>query len=365
MKLVNVDSLKGGEVLAKDVFCEDGVMLLKQSTRIRQAFKNQLLERNIQEVFISDDMTDSTPPTPLVSERTRALICSELKKQFEIVKNKVLIDATVLNEITAMLLKEIPVTPAAYDILDIHINDESTYQHSITVSILSALVCRNLKLPADLTHEITVGALMHDVGKMIIPNDILNKPSRLSNNEYEIIKSHTSLGYQMIKDYPDFSLITKLVVLCHHEREDGSGYPLGKSHDLHIGPKIVAACDILDALITDRAYRKAVPLNQALMMLRGEKISSDVRKSLENLLEFYPVDSMVLLNTGEIAIVESNQSTNIKCPKVRTVYNLKDTSYISKRIDLTLSPETTIVRKLDINETLNKIIKNEPFLINN
>ena len=364
MKLIDVDSLRGGEVLAQDVFCKDGVMLLKKSTRIRHAFKQNLLERNIQNVYITEGAIEPEKPTALISDKTRLLICDELKKQFTLVKDKITINAEVINEIGIILLKELPNTQAAYDILDIHSNDMSTYEHSITVAILSALVCRKLNLDSDLTHQITVGALLHDVGKIIIPNEILNKPSKLDNSEFEIIKTHPTLGYQMIKDYSELNPISKLIVLCHHEREDGSGYPLGKSDDLHIGPKIVGACDILDALITNRAYRHAIPLNQALLMLRGEKISNKVRKAIEDLLEFHPIDSIVLLNTGDIAVVESNHSTNIKCPRVRTIYNLKDSSYISKKIDLSSTPQITIIKKLDLNEVLNKIIKNQPLSFN-
>lgn len=358
---VDVHSLCGGEVLAQDVICTDGVLLLKKCTRIRQAFVNKLVERNVQKVFISENVIEPDTPSPIISNQTRKLIGEELQKQFILVKDKVTIDADVFNEISAILLEEIPNSKVAYDILDIHVNDSSTYEHCITVAIFSALVAQRLNLPYDIMHQITVGALLHDVGKIIIPNDILNKPSRLTDTEFEVVKTHTTLGYQMIKDHSELTPISKLIVLCHHEREDGSGYPLGRAEDLHIGAKIVAACDIFDALITDRVYRRAIPLNQALLILRGEKISSEVRKSLEDLLEFHPIDSFVLLNTGEIAVVESNHTTNIRRPKVRTIYNLKNESYISKKIDLSVAQDINIIKKLDINEALNKILKNQPF----
>jgi HD-GYP domain-containing protein (c-di-GMP phosphodiesterase class II) len=174
------------------------------------------------------------------------------------------------------------------------------------------------------------------------------------------MKTHSTLGYQMIKEYEDISPTSKLIVLNHHEREDGSGYPSGNGANLHIGAKIVGACDILEALITERPYRRAVSLEQALLILRSERISIEVRVALEQLLEFYPIDTIVLLNTSEIGIVESTHSGDIKRPVVKTIYSLKNNDYISNKVDLISQPDTYIIKKLDINDTIRKILSNQP-----
>ena len=360
MKFTTVNSLSGREILARDVLNEDGSILLKKSTRMREAFKKHLLDNHIEKIYIEDGLKVPENPTQIVSHETKVLLENELKNQFEVVKDKIGLDTKLLDDISSIILEEVPTTPAAYDILDIRINDPLTYEHSISVAILTALVCQKLNLPHHLSSEITIGALLHDVGKMIIPSEIVNKQSKLTDEEYQIIKKHPSLGYQMIKDYEDISATSKLIVLNHHEREDGSGYPSGNGANLHIGAKIVGACDILEALITERPYRRAIPLEQALLILRGEKIADEVRIAIEQLLEFYPIDTIVLLSTSQIAIVESTHSQNIKRPIVKTIYCLKANGYVSNKIDLMASQEVSIIRKLDINDTIRKILMNQP-----
>jgi len=299
-------------------------------------------------------------PTQIISNKIKILLENELKKQFEVIQNKMAITPEMIDDISSILLDEIPTTPAAYDLLDIRINDSITYEHSISVAILTALVCKKLDLPHTLSSEITIGALLHDIGKMIIPREIVNKQSKLTDKEYSIMKTHSTLGYQMVKDYEDISSTSKLIVLNHHKREDGLGYPSGNSAELSIGAKIVRACDILEALITERPYRRAIPLEQALLILRSEMISDEVRLALEQLLEFYPLDTIVLLNTGEIAIVVSTHAQDIKHPIVKTIYDLKANGYVSNKIDLFVHPKINVVRKLDINDTIRKILSNQP-----
>lgn len=360
MKYTTVSSLSGREILARDVLCEDGSVLLKKSTRMREVFKKQLLANNIEKVYIEDGLKVPENPTQIVSHETGVLLSNELKKQFEVVRNKISIGPELLDDVSNILLEDVPTTPAAYDILDIRVNDAVTYEHSISVAILAALVCKKLSLPHRLSSEITIGALLHDVGKMIIPRTIVNKQSKLTDEEYDIMKTHPTLGYQMIKDYEDISSTSKLIVLNHHEREDGSGYPSGNGSNLHIGAKIVGACDILEALITERPYRRAIPLEQALLILRSERISDEVRIAIEQLLEFYPIDSIVLLSTGEVAIVESTHSKDIKRPVVKTIYDLKANGYVSEKINLMTTPNVSITKKLDVNDTIRKILSNQP-----
>ncbi len=360
MKFTTVSSLSGREILARDVLYKDGTVLLKKSTRMREAFKQQLLVNGIEKIYIEDGMKDPHTPTQIVSHETRLLLSNELKKQFDIVRNKISVNPEILNDISNILLEDVPTTPAAYDLLDIRVNDTITYEHSICVAILTALVCKQLNLSHTLSSEITIGALLHDIGKMIIPRDIVNKQSKLTDEEYQIMKDHPTLGYQMIKDYDDISNTSKLIVLNHHEREDGSGYPSGNGAALHIGAKIVGACDILEALITERPYRRAVSLEQALLILRSEKIADEVRIALEQLLEFYPIDTIVLLNTSDIAIVEATHSNDIKRPIVKTIYSLTKNDYVSEKIDLVSCPEVKVVKKLDLNDTIRKVLANQP-----
>ena len=130
-------------------------------------------------------------------------------------------------------------------------------------------------IPVNQTRDIVVGSLLHDIGMIFIPKEILEKTTKLTEEERKTIQNHSEMGYCMIKDDNTISALAKLIVLCHHEREDGSGYPLGKGEDLHIGAKIVAACDVFVAITSERCYREGLSLNEAIILLRKEKLNEN------------------------------------------------------------------------------------------
>lgn len=143
--------------------------------------------------------------------------------------------------------------------------DDYTYRHTIAVGALSSMIGRWLKLPENEQAILTMGAMLHDVGKMRIPEHILNKKDKLSDEEFEIMKQHTVYGYQLIQECKVLDWRSALIALQHHEREDGSGYPFGVTGEM-IDPlsKIVAIADVFHALTSDRTYRNASPFYEIL-----------------------------------------------------------------------------------------------------
>lgn len=135
--------------------------------------------------------------------------------------------------------------------------DDLTYVHSMNVSLICNIFAGWLKLSSEETKKLTLAGLLHDIGKMLIPKEIITKQGKLSENEYEIIKSHTIKGYQVLKDIP-VDISVKYAALMHHERQDGSGYPNGfNASQVHEYAKIIAIADVYDAMTSNRSYRKA------------------------------------------------------------------------------------------------------------
>lgn len=355
MRLVNINYINGYETLARDIIVNEGVILLRKGTKLKTPLVKKLREFNIQQIYIEDQISEGITPDEIISMQEKQMLIKDITEGFAKLKEKLIVDTHVINKIATSLTDKFYSDSIIVDIMNIQKNDDYTYTHCINVAILTTTLCNKLKIDADMTRKIVIGALLHDVGKILVPKDILNKPSKLTDQEFNIMKQHSVLGYDILKDNSELDPVSKLVVLCHHERSDGSGYPLGKTDDLHIGAKVVAACDIFDALVSDRPYRKGFELNEACIILKKEKIDIHVREALEKMIAFYPVGSAVLLSNGVVGIVEKNFAGDLNKPNVRGVYNVRDKCTCEQRICLRDEKELYIVSKLDGIPTIDNI----------
>jgi putative nucleotidyltransferase with HDIG domain len=149
--------------------------------------------------------------------------------------------------------------------------DASTEEHTRRVALLAARVAEELKLPAGLRRDLAVGGLLHDVGKLGVPLEILQKPGPLTDEEFAEIRKHPESGRRLLDELGGFPETVRRLVTDHHERLDGTGYPAGlQSCDLPIETRVLAACDVYDALVSDRVYSAAWPSERALMLLHDE-----------------------------------------------------------------------------------------------
>lgn len=146
--------------------------------------------------------------------------------------------------------------------------DDYTYRHNVAVGIISTLIGKWLKLKPEDLSVLTIAATLHDIGKMRIPDELLTRPGPLTDEEYQLMKKHTTYGYEMIRDTIGTNHLQALVALQHHERMDGSGYPFGVlGNRITDFSKIVAVADVFHAMTSDRFYRKASPLYEVLLQM--------------------------------------------------------------------------------------------------
>lgn len=218
----------------------------------------------------------------------------------------------------------------AIDISALKTSDEYTFKHSVDVATIAMILAKQQGLSKQQIYEIGVAGLLHDVGKTQIPHEILNKPSRLSDKEFEVMKQHSVFGYRMIKDRGEFNEAVLMGILQHHEKINGKGYPMGVD-DSHMTQyaKIISVADIYDALVTERPYKKAFSQRDAVEMIMSMTLELDMTamKSFLESVILYPVDSIVELSNGERARVVQNSPHYILRPTVvgltsGTVYNL-------------------------------------------
>lgn len=347
MRLINIRWLKVGDIIGQDIIDCTGSILLRRSTLFKEAYREKLRQRNINEVYIEDSISEGISPADILSKKVRQEITEDVKNQFNKVRLFLSVDIDIVSKVSQTLIQELTSRNIVCEMKDLKTNHDDTYEHCIGVAILSAIVCKKLELSPEITQKIVMGAILHDIGKMIIPKDILDKPASLTKEEYAIVKTHTTIGYEMIKENPHISPITKVAVLCHHEREDGAGYPLGKGEDLHISAKIVAACDVFHALLSDRSYRKGLPINQAILAAKGESLCPEIRATVEGILAFYPVGCIVKLSSGHISIVEKNYINDLQKPLVRVIYHEGSKSKEQYKLNLQEQEDIWIIHKLD------------------
>lgn len=223
--------------------------------------------------------------------------------------------------------------------------DKLTYIHSINVTLLAIVIGMQMGYTQETLHNLALGALLHDWGKLSISSEILNKPSGLTSSEFELIKQHPICGEQMLRWSKLPEEVVK-VVRQHHERWDGQGYPDGlKGEKIHRNAQIVALADVYDALTEDRPYRRALPPYHALEMIFSginQNFSPDVVHAFKCCLNIYPEKSTVTLNTGEIGTVIAVSPVLPTRPTVRVIYNQQGNRFKEEKIvdlsqDLTLS----------------------------
>lgn len=207
----------------------------------------------------------------------------------------------------------------AIDIGALKTSDEYTFKHSVDVATIAMVLAKQQGFSKKQIHEIGVCGLLHDIGKTKVPLEILNKPGRLDDDEFAIMKQHSVYGYKMIKDRPEYTPAISLGILQHHEKINGKGYPMNVSADkITKYAKILSVADIYDALVTERPYKKAFSQRAAvemIMSMTNELDMSAMQSFLDSII-LYPVDSIVELSNGEKAKVVKNPSHYVLRPTV-------------------------------------------------
>lgn len=220
----------------------------------------------------------------------------------------------------------------ALNIDALKVSDEYTFKHSVDVATISMIIARQSGMDDKDVYNIGMAGLLHDVGKSQIPNEILNKPGRLTEEEFEVMKQHSVYSYRILQDKEDIPQEVLMGVLQHHEKINGKGYPMGVSDkQICAYARILSVADIYDALVTERPYKKAFSQRDAVEMLMSMTDELDIAalQAFLNSVILYPVGSVVKLSNGERARVLANSPGYPLRPKVVNlkngkVYNLSE-----------------------------------------
>jgi len=245
----------------------------------------------------------------------------------------------VVQDITASILRN---SGALTGLLRIKNKDDYTFLHSVTTCALMVAFCHSVDMDADTTRQAGLGSLMHDIGKALVPDAILNKAGRLTEEEYAVIRQHPKNGHQILLRAGTFGAIPLDITLHHHERVDGSGYP-SRLQGARISTlaQMAALVDVYDAITSDRCYRKALTAGEGLRKIyewSRTEFDPHTVQAFIRCIGIYPVGSLVLLESGKLAVVTEAHETNLLAPKVKMFFCTRSNTYLSPQdIDLSRS----------------------------
>lgn len=258
------------------------------------------------------------PAKVQISESVRSRVATGIQYLYQDTQSADFTNAS--KSITDDLMRAIEENDAvAVDIGALKVSDEYTFKHSVDVATMSMIIARRYGLDSNEVYEIGIAGLLHDIGKSKIPNEILNKAGKLTDEEFAMMRQHSTYGYRILEPKPDLSNAIKMGVLQHHEKINGCGYPLKVTGDkIHKFARIISVADIYDALVTERPYKKPFSPRDAVEMLMSMTAELDIealRCFMESVI-LYPVGSDVELSNGEKARVVENIPHAVLRPRV-------------------------------------------------
>ncbi|MBI3221973.1 MAG: HD-GYP domain-containing protein [Nitrosomonadales bacterium] len=214
--------------------------------------------------------------------------------------------------------------------------DDYTYMHSVAVCALMVALARQLGLNEEQTRQAGLAGLLHDVGKMAIPMEILNKPGKLTDEEFAVVKSHPAEGHKMLLEGQGVGDVALDVCLHHHEKVDGSGYPERLANEqISLHAKMGAVCDVYDAVTSNRPYKNGwEPAETLRKMAEWSKGHFDpvIFQAFVKSIGIYPVGSLVKLESNRLAVVIEQTEKSLLLPKVKVFFSIKSNTRIVPEI---------------------------------
>ncbi|SCG83836.1 putative protein aq_2027 [Proteiniborus sp. DW1] len=295
MIFLPLNMIKEGMINARPIYTSRDFILLDEGVVIKKNYLDKLLELGINCIYVRDDLGDKEIIHDTVRKELRMDSYSVINR---IMNNICCFDESEVERIRGIITGIVDILLEIEDVLvnlcEIRAIDNYTYGHSVNVSILSMITALNLGYDKEKLIDLGIGALLHDIGKTKLCLDILNKPSSLTKSEFEHIKKHTILGYEILDSVKNLSFDSKIIALSHHERYDGNGYPHNiKGDDIHEFARIVSIADVYDALTSNRVYRNKISADEALDYIASVSGSQFDDKIVENFISNivrHPVD---------------------------------------------------------------------------
>lgn len=359
MRLMNVDSCQPGVKLGKPIFNDKGKVLLSEGIELTDKLIDKLKKYNISTIYIEDEQSEGIEIVEAIPVELRFEAIHTITEGFqtiaELSSNRSHIQGMIksgrairsFQKIFKDILNCLTENKTAINLLaTAKIHENYVYTHSVNVSIYACQLAIENGLPLKNIEEIGLGAMLHDIGKVYIPIEILNKPDKLTTEEYEQVKTHCELGFDTLRKVHEIPLPVAHCALQHHERLDGLGYPRGlMEDDIHKYAKIISVADVFDAVTSARAYRPSMLPHKGLELLytgSGTQFDSKQIQLFKSCIAIYPQGLTVKLNDGRTGIVSQYNFNAAGRPLIRIIKDEENQEVIPYEIDLSASENLTL-----------------------
>jgi HD-GYP domain-containing protein (c-di-GMP phosphodiesterase class II) len=366
MRLISINSVRIGTTLAKTLYDNNGRVLIKNGVELSETLISSVKRLGIYSLYVNDKYSDNEIDD-IIKPELRQKVIVTLKNALEefqnyskyinnVGSNKQYIKVvekrneyiSQVKELAEEMIEQIlSKKQVMIELVDIKSMDNYTYQHSVNVAVLSVVLGIHLQLNRGELYELTIGAILHDTGKMFIPTEIIKKPGKLTDEEYEIVKEHSLRGYEHLKKSPEISGLSRIIAKQHHEKVNGNGYPNSLVGDeINKLSKIVAITDVYDALTSDRPYRLAMSPNDALEYIMGgsgSEFDYKMVKVFAKTIVPYSEGTIVKLSDGSIGVVVENYAELPLRPRVRVIKDESTTNYKNYLKYINLSQKMDVV----------------------
>lgn len=345
MRYVPLIRLSEGMVLARPIYGGDFKALLAEGIELSKTQIRRIEELGYPGAYITDDFSAEITVRDVVPDDVRLktrMAAKELLGEAEsggMQKSGVKVSGETQRRIVMPVISGlIENRKRLVELIDLKPMADYNYYHAANVVVLSLLLGIELGVTGNELYELGMAALLHDVGNIFIPKSIMQKPTALSADEYNVVKQHTEMGFQFLRDHFDISIDACIGALQHHENYDGSGYPNRLRQDkISIYGRIIAVTDVYDALVSRRPFREPMYPCEAMEFMSfnaGIMFDPDIVAILRRVVAFYPTGVDVELSSGVRCIVVGNYVGGSDRPRLRLINTVGKTPlYIDLQTD--------------------------------
>lgn len=366
MRYIPTTSLKEGMICGKNLYDVNNQLLLSKGSIVLQAYIQRIEQLGYQGMYILDEMSEDIIVKDVISDELRMSAVKAVKDiciysdskniDKDVLDKKIQNTRAVIGHIIEQLLQN---KDTMVNLIDLKFFDDYTFFHSVNVAVLSVLIGVEHGMSHSELLNLGMSAILHDIGKVFIDKDILNKPDKLTPDEFKIMRKHPYDGYSLLKESYEVPTNVYVTILQHHERYDGLGYPNALSgEDILRSARIISVCDVYDALISKRPYRAPLLPSEAMeyIMANGSTMfDMNYTRTFARKVAPFPVGTYVRLSSGHSGIVYANYEDACMRPMVKVVQDQKgqtiDPIYVDLKNESRLR-SVTIIGVNDLNTQL-------------
>lgn len=369
IKYLSTDELEPGMLVAKEIRDGRQWLLLRSGLRLTAAQIALLRQKEVQGIYVGFEEKPEYRPSSAPEVQCQAALQKALQEfQKQYASYQIALEPSLFHQAASILvlqvLQNMPVLTTALEMLQW---GRSLFQHSVNTAMLSLFVAQRLGLNDTECQQMALGMFFHDYGNLKLPKEIFEKPTGLSEEERDVVRKHVVMGYDYLTRFGILDADSAEIVLYHHERLNGTGYPRGLAHnELSFMVRIAAVVEVFDAMVSPGMYGRPVPPEQAIRQIlqqAGTLYDSDAACNLAPFVPIYPVGHSIILNTGECGMVAESVLGNTMRPRVRIYYSAEGRRVPPYEVDLIAEGDKYIARSATSMQEVKEKHSTEPFAL--